>query len=244
MTHTPPPRTALDPDAAATRHVPRPTGRRWATTVTGVAVVALLLSGCRGGTTTTTAPGPLPSGSPTASANPQPTLAGDPGTDEGLSDLTDLTGLQDLEATLGSSATGGALTVEEVRRLDQLDTPPGTVTDIALRFLQALAAEDWRAAAAELNLPARFHLSFRSPEQLIAILRDVRRTAVGEQRLTGCDRALRVKSNAVVVTCDDDHRAVVHVQNLSLRGVQISPDHPAGDVVRGPHSHAFSTLMP
>lgn len=250
MTTTPtravPGRTAR-PGAAATRstlHRTRTIG------LTGIALAGLLLSGCNSDNNTPTAPGPLVSSAQPGSAPSQPHAPGDDAsTDASLAELIELngldalTGLDELDSTLESSSSDGGFTLEEVRRLDQLDTPAGSVTDIAVRFLQALAVQDWRAAAHELNLPARFHLSFRTPDQLVAILNDVRRQT-GPQHLIGCDQAQRIKSNAVVVTCDGGHRVVVHVQNLVLRGVQISPDHPLDDVVHGPHTHAFTSLMP
>ena len=130
-----------------------------------------------------------------------------------------------------------------VSRLAGRETPAGTTAAIALRFVRALERDDWRAAAVELNLPARHRLSFRTPAQVVAVLADVRDNAGGDQ-IQGCDTARVVKSDAVVVTCTGGHRVVVHVQNLVLRGVQIAAEHPRDDVVSGPHAHAFSALAP
>ena len=49
-----------------------------------------------------------------------------------------------------------------------------------------------------------------------------------------------MNDDAASVTCGPVV-AVVHVDHLLLPGVVLSPEHPAGDIVNSPHTHAYTS---
>lgn len=209
-------------------------------TLAAFVVVLALAAGCSrgGGGSEDLAPAPVASSPVTASPTPAPDV---PDT-RGLLVEGELETDDRADDGVDARAVSTALNAEDVRSLSGLPTPSGSVTAIALRFMRALRAGHWPAAAAELNLPARNRLSLTTPEFVTGVLEDVRRNAGGDA-LGSCDRAQRVKSDLVVVTCGQT-RVVVHLQSLVLRGVQISAEHPRQDVARGAHTHAYSELAP
>ena len=123
------------------------------------------------------------------------------------------------------------------------EAPAGTGPEIALRFLRALQAGNDLAAARELSQAGRFWLAVDGPGMLHAVMRDV----AAHARLNGagaCTSARQLNAEAALVNCGRT-RVVVHVMASTLgSGVQIAPWHSRGDVVRGAHTHAFTSLKP
>ncbi|HUR14800.1 MAG TPA: hypothetical protein VM097_09955 [Mycobacteriales bacterium] len=126
-------------------------------------------------------------------------------------------------------------------RIWMAEAPRGTVSELALRFMQALQRGDDFAADRDLHHFDRFLFSER-PEVLHAAMDDVRRHA-GLPGAGRCVRAMRLAHGTAVVLCGAT-RVVVHVAvGEDERGVKINEQHARRDVFRGPHRHAVTSLF-
>ena len=121
------------------------------------------------------------------------------------------------------------------------DDPPGTVVEIAIRYLNTLRAGRWYDAVDDMAYLDRV---FLDPDDAPAIGREVLRNARGNlATLPRCTSGERFAEKAVVVRCGRAD-VVVHVATRpGFRGVSVSDFHVEDDHLARPHTHAYSTRV-
>lgn len=200
------------------------------TVVVAIVAAGAALTACGGSSETTAAPTPTAGATSVEQVNGRPGDGGAPGAEVGSA--------QDVRPAGDAAST---ISLEGYDRLFADPEPVGPTQTIALMFMRRLQAGDWLGAARQLSLYGRQRLSLLEPARAEAVMRDVAAKS-GGARLGTCMSARRLHREAAVVRCGRVD-VVVHTSTSPWRGVLISAEHPPYDVLKTPHTHAYTTVI-